>query len=56
MTTGVGRRQFIFVLSGAAFAWPLPSRAQQGARTPVIGVLSPFKPGDSYVEAFRMGL
>ena len=56
MAIGIGRRQFIVGLSGSSLAWPLAARAQLAVRLPVIGVLSPFKPGDAYVEAFRMGL
>src|SRR5262245_57802260 len=51
MATYIRRREFIFTLGGAAAAWPVAARAEQGERVRRVGVLLPATADDAGFQA-----
>src|SRR6266481_3581411 len=58
--SGMGRREFVALLGGAAAEWPLAARAQQPERMRLIGALMGFAESDpggqAAIAAFRGAL
>jgi putative ABC transport system substrate-binding protein len=58
MASFIRRRRFLATLGGSAVAWPLAVVAQQPARRPLVGVLSPItrEAAAGNIQAFRQAL
>jgi ABC-type uncharacterized transport system substrate-binding protein len=54
MASYIGRRKFLATLGGAAVAWPLAARAQQGERMRRIGIILPASSDDAEYQV-RVG-
>src|SRR5258705_12961437 len=52
MATRIRRREFLVALGGAAAAWPLTARAQQGERMRRIGIILPAAADDPAFQAW----